>query len=150
MMKLAIALVLLALPLAIVWAMVQGFRRRQLKPWKAVVLGIAALALLFGNPLANAMLLAPIDSSRQQKMFARAREANLLGADEARVREVLGKPWKVRKFDGPFSAWAYAPCKVCMSSYGAPFTVYFEAGKVQGFRSGPGELLRDESQAPKE
>ena len=150
MMKLAIALILLALPLAIVWTMIQGWRRGQMRPWKAVVLGTAALALLLGNPLANAILLAPIDSSLQGRMFARAREAKLLGEREARVREVLGKPWKVRKFDGPFSAWAYAPCKVCMSSYGAPFTVYFEAGKVQGFRSGPGDLERDESQAPRE
>ncbi len=147
-MKIAIALILLALPAAIVWAMIQGFRRGQLPVWKAIVLGIAALVLLFGNPLANAVLLAPLDDSLQQEMFARAHQARLLGADEARVRDVLGKPWKERRFEGPFSAWAYAPCKFCMSSYGAPFTVYFESGKVQGFRSGTGELERDESQAP--
>jgi hypothetical protein len=140
--KLAIALFLLLLPAAVLWALGQGLRRRQVSLWKGLVLGGAALVLLLGNPLVNAALLAPLDASLQRKLFARAHAAHLIGADEARLRQALGKPWKVRTFDGPFSAWAYAPCKVCLSSYGAPFLVYLEAGKVQGFRSATGEVER--------
>ena len=116
--------------------------------WRRVHRGVAALwtllglALTLGNPLANAYLLAPVDGSLQRALFARAREANLLGAPEARVREVLGKPWKTHQSEGRFTVLLYAPCKVCMASYGSPFAVYLQDGAVQGFRAGTGELQR--------
>jgi hypothetical protein len=139
-MKIFIAVLLLALPALCVWRMVVYWRRgRAALAALWLVLGVA---LLLGNPLANAYLLAPIDGSLQRGLFARARNAHLIGAGEARVREVLGKPWKVRQVEGRFSIWLYAPCKICMASYGAPFAVYLQGGAVQGFRAGTGELER--------
>lgn len=138
-MKLFIAVLLLALPALCFWRM-SVFWRRQSRVLSALWL-VLGILLLLGNPLANAYLLSPVDRSLQQGLFARAREARLLGATEARVREVLGKPWKVRVEDR-FSVMLYAPCKVCMASYGAPFAVYLQGGTVQGFRAGTGELER--------
>jgi hypothetical protein len=139
-MKVFIAVLLLGLPALCFWRMVVLWRRRQ--PAIAVLFLLLGLALLLGNPLANAYLLAPVDRSLQKGLFARARDAHLLGASEARVREVLGKPWKIREVEGRFSIMLYAPCKVCMASYGAPFAVYLQGGAVQGFRAGTGELER--------
>ena len=139
-MKIFIAVLLLALPALCLW--------RAVAAWRKAHRAVAALWILFGlaltlvNPLANAYLLAPVDGSLQRALFARAREANLLGAPEARVREVLGKPWKAHKGEGRFTVLLYAPCKVCMASYGAPFAVYLQDGTVQGFRAGTGELQR--------
>jgi hypothetical protein len=139
-MKLLIAVLLLGLPLLCLWALVASFRSG--KRGRGVLYSVLFLVLVLGNPLANAYLLAPVDSALQHKLFAKAKGALLLGASEARVREALGKPWKARQVDGPFSVLLYAPCKVCMASYGAPFIVYLESGKVQGFRAGTGELER--------
>ena len=139
-MKLFIAVLLLGLPLLCLWALIASFRSG--RRGRGALYSVLFLALLLGNPLANAYLLAPVDSALQHELFARAKAAMLLGASEARVREVLGKPWKTRQVDGPFSLLLYAPCKVCMASYGAPFVVYLESGKVQGFRAGTGELER--------
>jgi hypothetical protein len=146
-MKLLIAVALLGLPLLCLWALVASFRAS--RPGRGALYSVLFLGLLFGNPLANAYLLAPVDSAMQHELFRKAQAALLLGASEARVREVLGKPWKTQQLvitdttaSGPFAALLYAPCKVCMASYGAPFKVYLERGKVQGFRSGTGELER--------
>ncbi|MGZ6124982.1 MAG: hypothetical protein ACXWLR_08475 [Myxococcales bacterium] len=139
-MKLFIAVLLLALPALCFWRMAVFWGRRRTAI--AALWLVLGLALLLGNPLANAYVLAPIDRSLQRGLFARARDAHLLGASEARVREVLGKPWKVRQVEGRFSIMLYAPCKVCMASYGAPFAVYLQGGAVQGFRAGTGELER--------
>jgi hypothetical protein len=139
-MRLLIAVLLLGLPLLCLWALVSSFRAG--RPGRGTLYSVLFLALLFGNPLANAYLLAPVDSAMQHKLFRKAQAALLLGASEARVREVLGKPWKRRQADGPFAVLLYPPCKVCMASYGAPFTVYLESGRVQGFRAGTGELER--------
>jgi hypothetical protein len=138
-MKIVIAVLLLALPGLCFWRVAVAWRHRRAISALWLVLG---LALLLGNPLANAYLLAPVDRSLQRGLFARAREARLLGASEARVREVLGKPWKTRQVEDRFSIMLYAPCKVCMASYGAPFAVYLQGGTVQGFRAGTGELER--------
>lgn len=139
-MKIFIAVLLLVLPALCLWRMAVSWRgRRRAISALWLVLGVA---LLLGNPLANAYLLAPVDRSLQQGLFARARDAHLLGASEARVREVLGRPWKTRQVEGRFSIMLYAPCKVCMASYGAPFAVYLQGGTVQGFRAGTGELER--------
>lgn len=139
-MKVLIAVLLLGLPLLCLWALIASFRSG--RRGRGALYSVLFLVLLLGNPLANAYLLAPVDSALQHDLFAKAKGALLLGASEARVREVLGKPWKTRQVDGPFSVLLYAPCKVCMASYGAPFTVYLESGKVQGFRAGTGELER--------
>jgi hypothetical protein len=139
-MKLFIAVLLLGLPALCFYRLAVSWRNgRRAVPGLWLLLGIA---LLLGNPLANAYLLSPIDHSRQRSLFSRARDAHLLGASEARVREVLGKPWKERNEPGRFSVWLYAPCKICMASYGAPFAVYLQNGTVQGFRAGTGELDR--------
>lgn len=139
-MKLFIAVLLLGLPALCFWRLVVSWRRgRRAIAALWLVLG---LSLVLGNPLANAYLLAPVDGSLQRSLFSRAREAHLLGAGEARVREVLGKPWKARNVEGRFYVWLYAPCKICMASYGAPFAVYLQNGTVQGFRAGTGELER--------
>ncbi|HTO96885.1 MAG TPA: hypothetical protein VMK66_07550 [Myxococcales bacterium] len=139
-MKILIAVLLLALPALCFWRAVAAWRRgrRGIAPLWAVL----GLALTLGNPLANAYLLAPLDSGLQRALFARAREAHLIGASEARVQEVLGKPWKSRTTEGRFQVLLYAPCKVCMASYGAPFAVYLMDGRVEGFRSGAGEVQR--------
>jgi hypothetical protein len=141
-MKIAAAVLLLALPLWCAWAIYAAARAGRLTPWRALLYGAGFLLLLLGNPLANAYLLSPIDHALQRALFERARAAGILGADEARVRAVLGKPWKARPLEAPFSVLLYAPCKVCMASYGAPFVVYLRGGVVEGFRSGPGETLR--------
>jgi len=139
-MKLAIAVLLLGLPLFCLWALIASFRSE--RPGRGALYSVLFLVFLFGNPLANPYLLAPVDSAMQHKLFAKANAALLLGASEARVREVLGKPWKTRQLDGPFTELLYAPCAVCMASYAAPFVVYLEGGRVQGFRAGTGELER--------
>jgi len=141
-MKVVIALLLLALPLWCAWAVVAAARAGKLTFARALVYGTGFFVLLLGNPLANAYLLSPIDGALQRKLFQKARAAGLLGREEGRVREVLGSPWKTRKLEGPYGVLLYAPCRVCMASYGAPFTVYLRDGKVEGFRSGPGETLR--------
>jgi hypothetical protein len=141
-MRLLIAVLLLALPALCVWAAVASFRAR--RPVLAALYVLGAVLLLLGNPLPNAYLLAPVDAAGQRRLFERARQANLLGADDGRVREVLGKPWKVRTLDDNYSVMLYAPCKVCMASYGAPFIVYLASGKVQGFKAGTGEVERVE------
>ena len=109
---------------------------------RALLYGTGFVVLLLGNPLANAYLLTPVDHALQRALFEKARRAALLGADEARVRSVLGNPWQARQLEPPLSVLLYAPCRVCMASYGAPFTVYLRSGTVEGFRSGPGEMLR--------
>lgn len=139
-MRLLIAVLLLGLPLLCLWALVASFRAG--RRGRGALYSALFLALLLGNPLANAYLLAPLDRALQGELFAKAKGARLLGASESRVREVLGKPWKTRQLEGPFAVLLYAPCKVCMASYGTPFTVYLESGKVQGFRAGTGELER--------
>ncbi|OLC73579.1 MAG: hypothetical protein AUG04_11735 [Deltaproteobacteria bacterium 13_1_20CM_2_69_21] len=141
-MKVFIAVLLLALPLWCAWAFYVAARSGRLTWWRALVYVLGFLVLLLGNPLANAYLLSPVDSFLQGALFEKARSAGLLGADEARVRAVLGKPWKTRQLESPFSVLLYAPCKVCMASYGAPFVVYLREGAVEGFRSGRGETLR--------
>jgi hypothetical protein len=137
-MKIVAALLLLALPLGCAWAFYVAARTG----WRGLVYALGFLVLLLGNPLANAYLLSPVDSFLQGALFEKARSAGLLGADESRVRAVLGKPWKARQLEAPFSVLLYAPCKVCMASYGAPFVVYLREGAVEGFRSGRGETLR--------
>jgi hypothetical protein len=139
-MKILIAVLLLALPALCFWRAVAGWRRAQ--RGVAVLWALLGLALTLGNPLANAYLLAPVDGALQRNLFARAKEAKLMGAPEARVREVLGKPWKSHESGGRFTVLLYAPCRVCMASYGAPFAVYLQDGLVQGFRAGTGELQR--------
>ncbi len=139
-MRLLIAVLLLALPALCTWAAVASFRAR--RRVLGTLYAIGAVLLLLGNPLANAYVLAPVDAAGQRRLFDRAKQANLLGADEARVREALGKPWKVRTLDDTYSVMLYAPCKVCMASYGAPFIVYLAGGKVQGFKSGTGDVER--------
>jgi len=141
-MKILVAVLLLALPLWCAWAFYVAARSGRLTWWRTLIYALGFFILLLGNPLANAYLLSPIDSSLQRALFQRARNGGLLGADEARVRDVLGKPWKAHQLEGPFSVLLYAPCKVCMASYGAPFVVYLRGGSVEGFRSGPGETLR--------
>jgi hypothetical protein len=141
-MKILIAVVLLALPLWCAWAIYAAARAGKLTFGRALVYGTGFFVLLLGNPLANAYLLAPVDGALQRSLFQKARGAGLLGSDEARVRAVLGAPWKSRKLEGPYSILLYVPCRVCMASYGSPFTVYLRDGKVEGFRSGPGETLR--------
>ena len=141
-MKIVAALLLLALPLGCGWAFYVAARTGRLTWWRALVYALGFLVLLLGNPLANAYLLSPVDSFLQGALFEKARSAGLLGADESRVRAVLGKPWKARQLEAPFSVLLYAPCKVCMASYGAPFVVYLREGAVEGFRSGRGETLR--------
>ncbi len=137
-MRIALAILLLALPAWLLWIAV----RAPMRAWKRAVLCVAAAAMVLGNPLANFYLLRPIDAALQRRMFERARAAALLGAPEARVREVLGAPWKLRQIDGPFWAMTYAPCRICMASYAAPFTVFLESGRVYAFRSGAGEVKR--------
>jgi hypothetical protein len=139
-MKIFIAVLLLALPALCFWRVAVSLRQGR-RPI-AVLWALLGVVVLLGNPLANAYLLAPIDGPLQRKLFARAREAHLLGGSEARVREVLGKPWKARQVEGRFSVLLYAPCRICMASYGAPFAVYLQNGVVQGFRAGTGELER--------
>jgi hypothetical protein len=141
-MKILLAVLLLALPLWCAWAFYAAWRSGRLTWWRALIYATGFFVLLLGNPLANAYLLSPIDSSLQAALFRKARSAGLLGADEARVRAVLGDPWKVRQLEAPFAVLLYAPCKVCMASYGAPFVVYLREGAVEGFRSGQGETLR--------
>ena len=141
-MKILIAVLLLALPLWCAWAFYAAARAGKLTVWRGLLYGAGFVLLLLGNPLANAYLLSPIDHAMQRSLFEKARSASLLGADEARVRAVLGKPWKARPLEAPFSVLLYAPCKVCMASYGAPFVVYLRDGVVEGFRSGAGEILR--------
>jgi hypothetical protein len=141
-MKILVAVLLLALPLWCAWAFYAAARAGKLTLWRGLLYGAGFVLLLLGNPLANAYLLSPIDHAMQRALFEKARGAALLGADEARVRAVLGKPWKARPLETPFSVLLYAPCKVCMASYGAPFVVYLRDGVVEGFRSGPGETLR--------
>jgi hypothetical protein len=141
-MKILVAVLLLALPLWCAWAFYVAWRSGRLTRWRGLTYALGFLILLLGNPLANAYLLSPIDSALQRALFRKARTAGLLGADETRVRAVLGNPWKARQLDPPFSVLLYAPCKICMASYGAPFVVYLRNGSVEGFRSGPGETLR--------
>lgn len=141
-MKIVIAVLLLALPLWCAWALYAAARARRLTWWRGLLYGTGFVLLLLGNPLANAYLLYPIDASLQRSLFEKARKESLLGATEERVRSVLGKPWKTHRGEGPFSLMLYAPCKVCMASYGAPFVVYLRGGKVEGFRSGQGEIAR--------
>ena len=129
-MRVALAILLLALPAWVVWVM---FRAR-MAPWKRALLGLVALATIFGNPLANFFLLGPVDSFLQKRMLAQAQ--GLIGEPEARVREVLGAPWKVHQLDGPFWVMTYAPCRVCMKSYAQPFAVFLESGRVYAFRAG--------------
>lgn len=137
-MRIALAVLLLLLPAFLAYVVV----RVSMPRWKRWVLGTAALAMIFGNPLANFFLLGPIDTALQERMFAKARAAALIGAPEARVREVFGAPWKMHQIDGPFWSMSYAPCRVCMKSYAAPFTVFLESGRVYAFRSGAGALER--------
>jgi hypothetical protein len=141
-MKILIAVLLLALPLWCAWAIYAAARLGKLTFSRALVYGTGLVILLLGNPLANAFLLSPIDHALQRRLFEKARGAALLGADEAKVRSVLGKPWKTRQLEAPFAVLLYVPCRVCMASYGAPFVVYLRSGTVEGFRSGPGETLR--------
>ena len=141
-MKIAIAVLLLALPLWCAWAIYVAARAGKLTFPRALVYGTGLLILLLGNPLANAYLLSPVDHALQRELFKKARDAGLLGADEAKVRAVLGNPWKTRQLEPPISLLLYAPCRLCMASYGAPFVVYLRGGVVEGFRSGPGERLR--------
>jgi hypothetical protein len=141
-MKILIAVLLLALPLWCAWAFYAAARAGKLTLWRGLLYGAGFVLLLLGNPLANAYLLSPIDHAMQRSLFEKARAASLLGADEAKVRAVLGKPWKARPLEAPFSVLLYAPCRVCMASYGAPFVVYLRNGVVEGFRSGPGETLK--------
>jgi hypothetical protein len=141
-MKILIAVLLLALPLWCAWAIYAAARAGKLTFSRTLVYGTGFVVLLLGNPLANAYLLAPIDHARQRALFEKARRAGLLGADEARVRAVLGDPWKTQQLEPPFSALLYAPCKVCMASYGAPFVLYLRSGAVEAFRTGPGETLK--------
>ena len=139
-MRILIAVLLLALPALCAWATVASFRAG--RPILGTSYALGAVLLLLANPLPNAYLLAPIDAAGQRRLFERAKQAQLLGASEARVREALGKPWKARPIDETYSVFLYAPCKVCMASYGAPFAVYLAGGKVQGFKSGTGEVER--------
>ncbi len=141
-MKILVAVLLLALPLWCAWALYASARAGKLTWWRGLLYGAGFVLLLLGNPLANAFLLYPVDATMQRSLFAKARKADLLGADEQRARAVLGKPWKTHQGEGPFSLLLYAPCRICMASYGAPFVVYLREGKVEGFRSGPGELAR--------
>jgi len=141
-MKVVIAVLLLALPLWCAWAIYAAARMGKLTFSRALVYGTGLVVLLLGNPLANAYLLSPIDHALQRALFEKARGAGLLGADEAKVRAVLGNPWKTRQLEAPFSVLLYVPCRVCMASYGAPFIVYLRSGTVEGFRSGPGEMLK--------
>lgn len=141
-MKILVAVLLLALPLFCAWALYAAARAGKLTFWRALLYGTGFVLLLLGNPLANAYLLSPIDASLQRSLFEKARSASLLGAGEERVHSVLGKPWKKHTAEGTFTLLLYAPCKVCMASYGAPFVVYLREGKVEGFRSGPGEVAR--------
>ena len=129
-MRVAFAILLLALPAWLLWVML----RAKAAPWKRAVLGLAALVMIFGNPLANFFLLGPVDSLLQRRMLAKAQ--GLVGEPEARVREVLGAPWKVHQIDGPFWVMTYAPCRVCMKSYAQPFAVFLESGRVYAFRAG--------------
>ena len=128
-MRIAIAIVLLGLPLLCLYGAVMNRRARAL-------FIAAGVVLLLANPLANASLLAPLDSALQSRMFDKARDSSLLGADESRAVAVLGKPWRERALDGQFKTLLYAPCRICMSAYMQPFLVYLENGKVIGFRSG--------------
>jgi hypothetical protein len=130
MIRIALAVLLLLLPAWLIWVTV----RAPMPAWKRAVLALAALAMIFGNPLANFFLLAPVDSFLQRRMLARAQ--GLIGAPEAQVRETLGKPWKMRQLDGPFWIMTYAPCRVCMKSYAQPFAVFLESGRVYAFRAG--------------
>jgi len=147
-MKILLAVLLLALPLWCARAFYVAARSGRLTWWRALLYGAGFVILLLANPLANTYLLSPIDSFLQGALFQKARSAGLLGADEARVRSVLGTPWKTRQLDPPFSVLLYAPCKICMASYGAPFVVYLREGAVEGFRSGRGETLRVNRPAP--
>jgi hypothetical protein len=141
-MRILIAVVLLALPLWCAWAFYAAARAGKLTWWRGLLYGAGFLILLLGNPLANAYLLHPIDSALQRRLFEKARDGKLLGSGEDRVRAALGQPWKKHKGEGPYALWLYAPCKVCMASYGAPFVVYLRDGVVEGFRSGAGETAR--------
>jgi len=142
-MKILIAVLLLALPLWCAWALYAAARARKLTFWRGLLYGTGFVVLLLGNPLANAYLLYPIDASLQRSLFEKARAQALLGASEERVRSALGKPWKRHHSEGgPYTLLLYAPCKVCMASYGSPFVVYLRDGKVEGFRSGQGETVR--------
>jgi hypothetical protein len=126
--RIAIAILLLGLPLLALYGAVVNRRSRGL-------FIAAGLLLVLANPLANVALFAPIDRALQSRMYDKARAAALLGMDESRVRELLGKPWRERVYDGRFKQWAYVPCRICVRSYSDPFFVYFENGKVIGFRS---------------
>jgi len=141
-MKIAIAALLLALPLWCAWAIYAAARAGKLSFGRTLVYATGFFLLLLGNPLANVYLLSPVDRALQRSMFQKARAAALLGRDEGRVREVLGTPWKERKLESADAVLLYAPCKVCMASYGEPFRVYLKDGKVESFRSGSGETLR--------
>lgn len=141
-MKILIAVLLLALPLWCAWAFYATARAGKLRFWRGLLYALGFVVLLLGNPLANAYLLYPVDSALQKRLFEKARSARLLGADEERVRVTLGKPWKTHRPEGPYALWLYAPCKVCMASYGAPFVVYLRDGSVEGFRTGQGEIVR--------
>ena len=141
-MRIVIAVLLLALPLWCAWAIYAAARMGKLTFSRALLYGTGLVILLLGNPLANAYLLSPIDHALQRALFEKARGAGLLGADEAKVRALLGNPWKERQLEAPFSVLLYVPCRVCMASYGAPFIVYLRSGTVEGFRSGPGETLK--------
>jgi hypothetical protein len=142
-MKILIAVLLLALPLWCAWALYAAARVGKLNWWRGLLYGTGFVVLLLGNPLANAYLLYPIDAALQRSLFEKARAQALLGASEERVRSVLGRPWKRHHTEGgPYTLLLYAPCKVCMASYGAPFVVYLRDDKVEGFRSGQGETVR--------
>jgi hypothetical protein len=141
-MKVLIAVLLLALPLWCAWAIYAAARVGKLTFGRTLIYGTGFFVLLLGNPLANAYLLSPIDRALQRSMFQKARDEKLLGREEARVREILGTPWKERRLDGSYASLLYAPCRVCMASYGAPFEVVVKDGKVEGFRTGAGETVR--------
>ena len=136
-MRMASAIVLLGLPAFCFYGALVSRKGRALFIFTGVGLTLA-------NPLANAFLLAPVDSALQSRLFDKARASSLLGADESRVRDVLGKPWREHVLDGQFKSLAYAPCKVCVRSYMQPFLVYLEGDKVIGFRAGERvEAVRD-------
>ena len=129
-----LVLTVITVPCVVPLLLLTRARVRRSKRAIALLIGLQ-IVLLFAHPLGNMVLLARLDWELRGRMFRKASEARLVGAEPATVRAVLGSPCGVRSLTSSV-AWDYEPCPICYASGWEHFKVVFREGRVSSFKSG--------------
>jgi len=99
----------------------------KVKTWTVIMV----LAFLW-NPIAQAIILEPLDNMRGASIRNRASAAGIIGMDETQVRSFLGEPSRIRYYSDVLT-WEYKQIPgYWFSSY---FQVFFRSGVVYGIEA---------------